>query len=144
MTPMADESTYIALARLAHDAFHARRRYEWRINFSLWGGLAAIGYWAVNVQKRIFDTRPAAYGVGVALLLLYLGSLLLINYGHRQDKEWKRYYMRLAVKKESPEPTQYCLSLTQVLWCLCQTGFTALLIWLVLEVLLGVHPPLTR
>ena len=138
---MADDSCFVALARLAQDAFDARRRYEWRINFSLWGGLAAIGYWANKARVRIFDSPCAAVTVGAVLVALYLGSLLLINWGHTKDKAWKHYYMKHAMGKDAPEPTRYPLDWTQIAWCACQTGFTLLLTWLVLKVLLDVHPP---
>ena len=138
---MTDDSVFVSLARLAHDAFDARRRYEWRINFSLWGGLAAIGYWANKAQVRIIDSLCGAISVGVVVVMLYLASLLLINYGHAKDKAWKHYYMKSATGKEEPsEPTKYRLALTQVAWCVCQTGFTLLLTWLVLKAILDVHP----
>lgn len=135
---MIDKSNLVELARLAHDAFDARRRYEWRINFSLWGGLAAIGYWANNAQVRILDSPCLAVSVGVLLVVLYVASLLLINYGHSKDKAWKHYYMKHAMGKDAPEPMKYPIEWTQIAWCACQTGFTVLLTCLVLKVLLHV------
>lgn len=138
---MTDDSRFVELARLAHDAFDSRRRYEWRISFSLWGGLAAIGYWAHHEKVRVFDSSCGAIGIGGVVVLLYLASLLLINFGHAKDKAWKRYYMTRAVGKAEPaEPTRYGLAWTQVAWCACQTGFTLLLTWLVMKTLLGVPP----
>lgn len=138
---MTDDSRFVDLARLAQDAFDARRRYEWRINYSLWGGLAAIGYWAHQEKVRIFDSSCGAIVVGGALVLLYLASLLLINCGHAKDKAWKHYYMWRAIGKvDRPEPKKCRLVWTQFAWCACQTSFTLLLTWLVMKTLLGVHP----
>lgn len=90
----------------------------------------------------IFDARWMAYAVGAVLCVLYMLSLILINYGHRQDKEWKHYYMKRALGGDNiPEPGKpRFITRSQILWCVAQVAFMLVIICLVMHVLLGVKP----
>ncbi len=93
---MAVDMGYVELARLAQSAFDGRRKIEWRINFSLWGGLGIIAYWAMKYHIPIFDSKWTANCAFGVIIFLYIFALYLIACGHRQDKAWKHYYMNKA------------------------------------------------
>ena len=48
-----DSKTYLEMPQLSQQSIEARRGYEWKVNFSLWGGLALVAYFCW--KERIAD-----------------------------------------------------------------------------------------
>ena len=88
---MPDEKPFSELAAIAQGSFEDRRRYEWKLNFSVWASLGLLAYWATSTGTQIFDpANPRrAYMIGALLLVLYTLSFCLIAKANIADKNWK-------------------------------------------------------
>ncbi len=103
-----DAEKYIELAKLSQQAFEERRRFEWRLVFSIWMALGLIAYTAVT--QDVFVPPEALWALSGVLFVAFALYLNAVRRAHRIDKDWKHYYLDRAEDKETKRPKKESLS----------------------------------
>ena len=135
------QETYVQLARLAHESFEQRRRYEWKMHFGLWAAIAAVVFAAIKEKIIFFSCVSEAEWIGFTLWAAYLLHFIMVSSGHWKDKQKKHFYMAKAEGSPESNMEEYKIRhfLLQALWAIPYMVFTGSLIYLAIKVLLGIQ-----
>lgn len=146
---MEQTSTYLELAKLAQTSFEDRRRYEWRISFSLWIAIGSVGYW--------FSQASAANSLSGFWVVLSCAAPFFHYWSHHNiarahsiDKTQRHYWLDRC-DTSGPPPKKSLTDLIhdaesapiesgQNAWIWMQVAFTILLEVAVLSLLLSREP----
>jgi hypothetical protein len=135
------QETYVQLARLAHESFEQRRSYEWKMHFGLWAAIAVVVLAAIKEKIVFFSSVSEAKFIGFILWGIYLLHFVMVSRGHWKDKQKKHFYMDKAEGlpvsgMEEYGTKSFCW---QALWAIPYIVFTGFLIYLAINVLLGIQ-----
>ena len=142
---MTEKPNFAELASICQQAFEDRRKYEWKLNFSFWGALGLIAYWAHKEGFQPFPHGSHAYWIIPTLLMgAYILAFILFFAANAKDKKWKHYYMKREeeytvgcdCKQGEPDPIPI---VGMILWGLHHVVFTGILVILAVRVLISVE-----
>ena len=132
---------YVELAKIAQSSFDERRRFEWRVNFSLWAALGLVAYFAIKEKVQVFNSWKEAFYLGLIITVLYIVYQFMVSEAHKTDKRWKHYYLAKAEGEDVEPPERDFVGQTrtkQAMWWFSQIGFTVVMLLFVFTVLLRI------